>query len=1228
MPDIRLGHCSTTALNFQFERIEDTLRIFLMNADESGSMGGRTDQNVLAYEKVADVIGGRADLVILHGFEADSFYDIIQTETARHRLKGIEILVESKKGVYHEASSPEKAVSLGKSVLAKHQARGSTNPKSHAAFLTKLVKILNNVESEIELVVLNSSDGGFDGGPNSTMTRDIQQAMKLLSGRCGCLLAANVLVGSAGSPDALTFFTGDTERYDNRLLFSTVAASEGVLKLSDFDGTKISLGESNTPRVVVQPALSCWTVLEGDQLATWNPEGSQNLPKSVKVRRMIPKAGGRRMVMVSEVPLQYRDVTLDKDGQAVFSLIARSLSDNPYLREGSRSALNTLIAPLEALLGTRTAVLAMLTANPESQTQIDALNTQIAENTAAIRAVVDQPQLSPRERASRANALNNARHLLKAALRTLQERLEQEALEKELGFYEAHPNHWLVWLQPAIDTLKAQLELTQADPQAAMAHLSTRIRTAKSVEDGKARAADRYVDRLLAESRARRDHLQRKADPRDAIPFETPGRWNSDRCGVSGRALTDGLAAIPFVADRSDLSSGNIMAGGQNVDRMPIDAGPMLSLSAVRELMWGSLGQMASPFYTNVHWYNAAIPVLLGPANPMRMRDLERAIGWLATGTSAFAPQMAEAIPGALAVILGDPADNTNTDPQVQALLRTTALLDFYRSYPYIAGTVTFDESSNKQPLTTVWAKSLNDAGGSACLQNMGCITSLFARAVAADQVDAATVADDLFSWACRNIARGILGTRGVDGRGGIEGIKRLAAMLHCSVDLAGFVPVATAMERGEGTVVDGRLSGAALAWVLGPVVQPFWQAGAVDVLSFTEHLNEMLSRLSAADQSIVIAQLDGIFERLDDLVISEGAVEIPQVPRVPPLVSARHHQGFDDIAALEALKPQRLNTAVPGLASPAAQARRMLKAGEVSWFAPEDAGIALNQSVIDFLESHTAMRPLRAWLRLVDAGLVGAGALKALRASSEVRAIPGLPHVFPRLAAMLGGMETVILLLRRAFAFVVANAHGYADNQWATSPLRVAVAESVDVVLGARLPVSASPRHYTAKDVIALAMDDTWPKMDANGFLPKHRAIDHEGRTLITPPRLSKAEIKEASDLVVCQKACALMIEDLAKTTFVLGGLHRQGRRTLGEYGVDLRSVSEAERLRVIIEELSPVLSGRVRGDVKHPHFFIDCVHVLYQMTQLGTDTRSLVADEPMSMITATARELRALAV
>ncbi|HMY22117.1 MAG TPA: hypothetical protein PKA58_37585, partial [Polyangium sp.] len=63
MPDLRIGHCSSDKLEFAFERIEDSLRIFLVNADESGSMGGRTYENVKAFEAVAGVLGNRSDVV-------------------------------------------------------------------------------------------------------------------------------------------------------------------------------------------------------------------------------------------------------------------------------------------------------------------------------------------------------------------------------------------------------------------------------------------------------------------------------------------------------------------------------------------------------------------------------------------------------------------------------------------------------------------------------------------------------------------------------------------------------------------------------------------------------------------------------------------------------------------------------------------------------------------------------------------------------------------------------------------------------------------------------------------------------------------------------------------------------------------------------------------------------------------------------------------------------------
>jgi len=1231
MPDLRLGSCSSDLLQFAFERVEDALRVFLVNADESGSMANRLHDNVAAYDAVSAVIGGRADVVILHGFESDSFYDVIVSRDAQARFGAPASLLEGGRGNVFEAPTPEAVVRMARQVLAGHQARGTTNPKSHPAFLTRLGKLLDESRCEVELVVLNSSDGGFDGGPASPMTRSIETAMRLLTSRSRCLLAANVLVGSAGSPEALGFFTGDPERYDNRLLFSTEAAAPGVLRLADFDAQSLKLADGAAETFTVTPGLPCWTVLDGELLVSWHPEGTRDLPRSVVVRKMVPKPGGRRMVMRADVPLRHRDVTLDRDGAEVFRIIARSLSDNPYLRETSRAELNALIAPLEALLGTRTAVLAMLTASPESVAHVDELRAAVEANTADIRAVLDQEDLSPRERASRCNALNNARHLLKGSLRQAREAMEQAALEKELGFYEAHPNHWLVWLQPAIDELKLQLGLTQVDPGDAMAHLSTRIRTAKSVQDGKTRSADRYVERILAESRARRDALARKNDPRDRVPFETPGVWTEARCPVNGLPLTEGLAAIPFVADRSDLTAGNLMAGGQNVDRMPIDPGALLSLSAVRELMWGELGQMASPYTSGGHWYNAAIPLVLGPATADMMRDLERAIGWLSTGTTAFAPQMAEAVPGALAVLLGASSDSPDTSPQVQGLLRTTALLPRYRSYPYAPGTAAFDESGPKQSLTAVWAKSLDDAAYQACLQSMGCITSLFARAVAADRVDPAAVADDLFSWACRNLARSILGTPSHDGRGGVEGIKRFAALLHCAVELEGF-PLGDAVTSHRVTEApsvdaDGVLDAAALAWVLGPLETPWTGEVPVARHGFTDALNAHLSAVPPDAQGRLIAELDAIFVRFDALCARDedapvsGSTSLPQAPHRTP----HAHAGFDDVQALESLRPRRFNTRVPGLTSSQAQVRRMTKAGVTTWFAPPDAGVALNPSALAFLESHTAFYPVRAWLRLVDAGLVGQASLTALRASATVHAIAPLPRMLPRLAAMLGGMDAVVTLLRRAFAFVAANANGYADNQWATSRLRTADAAAVDAILGAPpAPVSA-PRAYTAADRLERRDADRWPRMDARGFLPKSRAINHVGELVRPMPRLSPEEV-QVGDALVCQKACAVMLADLEANApgLMIGGLHRKARGLLGEHPVDLGSLGAEARDRLIVEELVPVLAGRVRGDMDDRRFFPDCAWVLQQMAALGVDTRTLRAEEPVELLAAEAALIR----
>lgn len=1250
MPDLRIGHCSSDKLEFTFERIEDSLRIFLVNADESGSMGGRTNENVKAFEAVAGVLGQKADVVILHGFESDSCYDVFFTKIARERLGDPSAIIEKGKGTAYTVADAATAIKDAQKCLAKHQARGSTNPRSHATFLNRLCTLLNGSTVDVELIVLNSSDGGFDGGPKSAMTSAIDKAMRSLNGRCRCVLAANVLVGSAGSPEALTFFTGDPDRFDNRLLFSTDRESEGVLLLRDFKPRSIQLADSTIATHTITPGVPCWLV-EGtnareSRLLTWHAEGTTNMPTTLTVRRIEPQPGGRRAVLSCKIKPQYTEVMLDRDGKAVFSLIARSLSDNPYLRETSREELNRLIAPLERLLGTRHAVLAMLTAAPEGAARVEALRKQIGENTAAIRAVVEQEGLTPRERSSRINTLNNARHLLKGELRTAQENMEQQALEREFGFYESHPNHWLVWLQPAIDELKAQLGLTQADPGNVMAHLSTRIRTAKSVQDGKSRSEDRYLDKLLAESRSRRDHLARKEDPRDKVPFEAPAVWTKAVCPVSYKPLTQGLAAIPFVADRSDLTSGNIMAGGQNVDRMPINPGPMLSLSAVRELMWGELGQMASPYFSNDNWYNAAIPVHLGPASNDSIRDLERAIGWLCTGTSAFGPQMAEAIPAALVVLLGAPTTDPGHDDQIQALLRTTALLPKYRSYPYVAGTAVFDESQTKEPVTTVWAKSVEQAAGVACLQNMGCITSLFARALAADTVAPEFVAEDLFAWACRNIARGILSSSGPDGRGGVEGVRRFAALLHHLVEIDGF-PIDAPIDQKAPIAVPtletkGLLNGQALKWVLGPLHGRVPMQGPVPMTRFTDQLNEALAKVPPAEVMVILDELNGVFSRLDTLIRAEeiGSASTleapvadliddaaPQNAAKPPVFTGQTHQGFDDIAALESLRPQRFSTPAPTLASQSAAIRRLTKAGETSWIAPDDAALpatSLNPSAIAWLEAHTALYPVRAWLRLSEANLVGQTALQALRNQSTANALPEVPRVLSYLAKMLGGMEKVLLILRRSFAFVVANAFSYADNQWATTPFRTAEANALDAVLGALPTPADKPRAYTSADALDISADQSWPKMDDNGYLPKGRAIDGRGRLVQKPVQLTPEELK-GNDRQVCEKACAALIAGLvASGDLVIGGLHRCSRRVMGEYANDLQPLPLDERRRVILQELVPIVAGRVRGEIQHPRFFVDCARVLNQLVDLGGDTRRFKGEEPESMLAAEAADIR----
>jgi hypothetical protein len=327
-------------------------------------------------------------------------------------------------------------------------------------------------------------------------------------------------------------------------------------------------------------------------------------------------------------------------------------------------------------------------------------------------------------------------------------------------------------------------------------------------------------------------------------------------------------------------------------------------------------------------------------------------------------------------------------------------------------------------------------------------------------------------------------------------------------------------------------------------------------------------------------------------------------------------------------LRPRRFSTPAPTLASAVAAIRRMTKAGETSWIAPTNAALPAsspNPSALAWLEAHTALYPVRAWLRLTDAGLVGQTALQALRANSAATPIPELPRVFPRLAKLLGGMDKVMLLMRRSFAFVVANAFTYADNQWATSNLRTAEPEAIDAVLGALPEPAASPRAYTAADALDLSTNGTWPKMDDRGYLPKSRPIDARGRLVDKPVQLGREELK-GNDRQVCERASASLIAALVATgDFVIGGLHRCCRRVMGEHAIDLQTLSIEERERIIMQELVPIVAGRVRGDVQHPRFFADCARVLHQLVNLGGDTRRFKGEEPESMLVAEAAEIRA---
>ena len=79
----------------------------------------------------------------------------------------------------------------------------------------------------------------------------------------------------------------------------------------------------------------------------------------------------------------------------------------------------------------------------------------------------------------------------------------------------------------------------------------------------KVRTTPGKIPPLEPESRARRDHLARKADPRDKVPLESPGRHLDALCPVSGRPLDEGVAAIPFVIGWSIAGPVGVREGTQ-----------------------------------------------------------------------------------------------------------------------------------------------------------------------------------------------------------------------------------------------------------------------------------------------------------------------------------------------------------------------------------------------------------------------------------------------------------------------------------------------------------------------------------------------------------------------------------------------------------------------------------------------------------------------------------------
>src|SRR5262249_20335266 len=183
------------------ERIARPARIWLLNNDESGSMEKQIHQNALAFGKVATLLGDRADAIVVHGFGYDSLYQIFTSPALAPLFR--KVLAEGKlKGEVVVPPGGTTAASLTRSYLKARTTHGTTCPTSHPRFLQHLAGALDALDGTVELVVVNTSDGGFD---KETPQQQIQEQMKRITTRCRCKLVANVLVGAKGSPSALHF---------------------------------------------------------------------------------------------------------------------------------------------------------------------------------------------------------------------------------------------------------------------------------------------------------------------------------------------------------------------------------------------------------------------------------------------------------------------------------------------------------------------------------------------------------------------------------------------------------------------------------------------------------------------------------------------------------------------------------------------------------------------------------------------------------------------------------------------------------------------------------------------------------------------------------------------------------------------------------------------------------------------------------------------------------------